>query len=131
MRGAVGFRDRVIEVVAAAAGGEREIRWAEVGAIEHDDLVIMKKLHVHGGDADVAEDAPLGGGGERRREEEEEEEEEGRVRRHGYRARQISERHGGAFLVGADKGLFALLELLVDSRNWTFKRDCQNAKRKD
>ena len=131
MRGAVGLRDHVIEVVAAAAGGEREIRWAEVGAIEHDDLVVMKKLHMHGRDADVAEDEPVGGGGERGREEEEEEEEEGSVRHHGYRARQISEGHGGAFLVGEDKGLFVLLGLLVDGRNRAFKRDCQNAKRKD
>lgn len=43
----------VLVVVAALAGGEREVGEAEIGAVEHDDLVVLEDLHVHGGDADA------------------------------------------------------------------------------
>lgn len=43
----------VLVVVAALAGGEREVGEAEIGAVEHDDLVVLEDLHVHGGDANA------------------------------------------------------------------------------
>lgn len=41
----------VVVVEAALAVGEGEVGVAEVGALKHDDLVVVEDLHVHGRDA--------------------------------------------------------------------------------
>lgn len=46
--GAVEFEGHVTGVEAAAAVGEGDVGWAEVGAVEDDDLVVVHHLHVHG-----------------------------------------------------------------------------------
>lgn len=35
--------------VACLAEWKAEIGWAEIGSVEDDDFVVVKKLHVHGG----------------------------------------------------------------------------------
>lgn len=63
MGGAIFDEGGVAGVVAARAVGEGEVGGAEIGTVEDDEVVVVKELHVHGGDADAfVEETPLAGG---------------------------------------------------------------------
>ena len=62
---AVYFGDCVLWVVTAVTVGKRDVRWSEVGSVEHHDTVVGEELHVHSGDSDVGEEEiPFSSGGE-------------------------------------------------------------------
>lgn len=58
--GAVSLQGGVIGVLAALAAWEGDVGGPKVGAVEHDYLVVVEELHVHGGDADGGlQESPL------------------------------------------------------------------------